>query len=38
MALAKRMLAFAEIEGYRFSMDSYIDVTEAYAILGMKGP
>jgi hypothetical protein len=38
MALAKRMLAYAEIEGYHFAMDTYIDATEAYAIIGMKGP
>jgi hypothetical protein len=38
MALARRMLAYAEIKGYHFSMDTYIDATEAYAIIGMKGP
>jgi hypothetical protein len=38
MALQKQMLPFAEIEGYQFSMDTYVDVTEAYSVIGMKGP
>jgi hypothetical protein len=38
MALAKWMLALAEIEGYHYSMDTYIDVTEAHSVIGMKGP
>lgn len=38
MALTKFNLPFAEIEGYHSSMNAYIDVTEAYSIIGMKGP
>ena len=29
---------YAEIEGYHFSMDTYIDAIEAYTMIGMKGP
>jgi len=38
MALGKAMLMYAEIEGYQFSMDAYVDVIEAYSMIGMKGP
>jgi hypothetical protein len=38
MALGKAMLMYAEIEGYHYSMESYIDVIEAYSMIGMKGP
>ena len=38
MALGKAMLMYAEIEGYHFSMDTYIDAIEAYTMIGMKGP
>ena len=38
MALAKAMLMYGELEGYHYSMDTYIDVTEAYSLIGMKGP
>ena len=38
IALAKWMLPLSEIEGFHVSMDTYIDSTEAYAIVGMKGP
>ena len=36
--LAKIQQMFVGLEGYRYSMDSYVDVTEAYAIIGAKGP
>jgi hypothetical protein len=38
MALGKAMLMYAEIEGYHYSMDTYIDAIEAYSMIGMKGP
>jgi hypothetical protein len=38
MTLAKAMLMYNELEGYHYSMDTYIDMTEAYSLLGMKGP
>jgi hypothetical protein len=38
MALGKAMLMYAELEGYHYSMDTYIDLTEAYSLIGMKGP
>jgi hypothetical protein len=38
MALAKAMLMYAELEGYQYSMEMYIDATEAYSLIGMKGP
>jgi hypothetical protein len=38
MTLAKAMLMYAELEGYHYSMDTYIDMTEAYSLLAMKGP
>jgi hypothetical protein len=38
MALAKAMLMYTELEGYRYSIDTYIDPTEAYSLIGMKGP
>jgi hypothetical protein len=38
MTLAKTQLMYADIEGYKWSMDTYVDVVEAYSIIGMKGP
>ncbi|MGD0549111.1 MAG: hypothetical protein ABSA81_01030 [Candidatus Bathyarchaeia archaeon] len=38
MALGKEMLMLAEIEGYLFSMDTYVDAIESFAMIGMKGP
>ena len=38
MALAKAQFMYADIEGYQWSMDTYVDVIEAYSIIGMKGP
>ena len=38
MTLAKTQLMYADIEGYKWSMDTYVDVFEAYSIIGMKGP
>jgi len=38
LAEGKYMLAFAEIEGFHYSMHTYIDSTEAFSLLGMKGP
>ena len=38
MTLSKVQLMYADIEGYQWSMDTYIDVFEAYSIIGMKGP
>jgi hypothetical protein len=38
MTLAKAQLMYADIEGYKWSMDTYVDVIEAYSIIGMKGP
>jgi len=38
LAIAKAMLMYAELEGYHYSMHTYIDSTEAFSLLGMKGP
>ena len=38
MALGKAMMMYTGIEGYHYSMDAYIDATEGFSILGMKGP
>jgi hypothetical protein len=38
MTLAKAQLMYADIEGYKWSMDTYVDIIEAYSIIGMKGP
>jgi len=38
MTLSKAMFMFADLEGYQYSIDTYIDVTEGYAIIGAKGP
>lgn len=38
MALGKAMMMYTGLEGYHFSIDTYIDVTEAYSLIGMKGP
>ena len=38
MALGKAELMYAEIEGYHSLMDTYVDVTEAYSMIGMEGP
>lgn len=38
LAEAKYMLAFAEIEGFHYSIDTYANVIEAYSIISMKGP
>jgi hypothetical protein len=38
MMLGKAQLMYADIEGYQWSMDTYVDVIEAYSMIGMKGP
>jgi hypothetical protein len=38
MTLAKAQLMYSDIEGYKWSMDTYVDIIEAYSIIGMKGP
>jgi hypothetical protein len=38
MAIAKAELMMGEIEGYRYWIDTYIDATEAFTIIEMKGP
>ena len=37
MAIAKAQLMMAEIEGYRYWIDLYIDATEAFTIIETKG-
>jgi hypothetical protein len=36
--LAKIQQMFVGLEGYQYSMNTYVDVTEAYTIIGAKGP
>jgi hypothetical protein len=38
MTLSKVMLMYAELEGYQYSIETYADLTEAYAIIGAKAP
>jgi hypothetical protein len=38
MAIGKAMLMYAEIEGYHYSMETYIDAIEAFTMIDMKGP
>jgi hypothetical protein len=38
MALGKAMLMYTELEGYHFSMDTYVDAIEAFKMIDMKGP
>jgi hypothetical protein len=38
MALGKVQFMYADIEGYQWSMDTYVDVVEAYSMIDMKGP
>ena len=38
MALAKMMFMYADLEGYQYSMETYADLNEAYAIIGAKAP
>jgi len=38
MAITKAQLMMAEIEGFRYWIDIYIDATEAFTIIEMKGP
>jgi hypothetical protein len=38
MTLSKAQLMYADIEGYQWSIDTYVDVFEAYSIIGMKAP
>jgi hypothetical protein len=38
MALGKAMMMYTELEGYHFSIDTYIDATEAFSLIGMKAP
>jgi hypothetical protein len=38
MMLSKAMFMYADLEGYQYSIETYVDLTEAYAIIGAKGP
>jgi hypothetical protein len=38
LTLSKMMFMFADLEGYQYSMDTYVDLTEAYATIGAKAP
>jgi hypothetical protein len=38
MMLSKAMFMYADLEGYQYAIETFVDVTEAYAIIGAKGP
>ena len=38
MTLSKAMFMYAGLDGYQYSIETYADLTEAYAIIGAKAP